>query len=61
MFFNNGFNLKKAIKIKKENYIIKDLLIQLEKIFDEQKSEFEGSTEMESFCYDIFYLKENNK
>ena len=51
----------KALKIKKENYLIRDLLIQLEKIFDEQKSEYEGSTEMESFCYDIFNLKENNK
>ena len=61
LFFKNELNLKKALKIKKDNYLIRDLLIQLEKIFDEQKSEYEGSTEMESFCYDIFNLKENNK
>lgn len=61
LFFNNGFSFKKAIKINKQNYLIKDLLIQLEKIFDEQKSEQEGSAEIESFCYDIFYLKENDK
>ena len=59
LFFNNGFNLKKALKTKKENYLIRDLLIKLEKIFDEQKSEYEGSEEMQSFCYNIFDLKEN--
>ena len=61
LYFNNGFNLKKALTIKKENYLTKDLLIQLEKIFDEQKSEYEGSEEMQSFCYNIFDLKENIK
>ena len=61
LFFNNGFNLKKALKTKKENYLIRDLLIKLEKIFDEQKSEYEGSEEMQSFCYNIFDLKENIK
>ena len=61
LYFNNGFNLKKALKIKKENYLTRDLLIQLEKIFDEQKSEYEGSEEMQSFCYNIFDLKENTK
>ena len=61
LYFNNGFNLKKALTIKKENYLTKDLLIQLEKIFDEQKSEYEGSEEMQSFCYNIFDLKENTK
>lgn len=61
LYFNNGFNLKKALTIKKENYLTRDLLIQLEKIFDEQKSEYEGSEEMQSFCYNIFDLKENTK
>tara|TARA_B100000315_G_C14520705_1_gene561401 strand:+ start:178 stop:801 length:624 start_codon:yes stop_codon:yes gene_type:complete len=60
LFLKNGFNNISQPKVKRGNSALIDLLAELGDIFDSQKDLREGCAELESFCFEIFWLKENN-
>ena len=54
----SGFNQNNYSQVKKEEYLMTDLLSKLHDIYHGQKSMSFGSNNLELFCYKIFWFKE---